>query len=853
MAEIETRGPEVFSRMPKGGIGAEKLQRLLRGKHGSTGKVPIYLIHPTVNSLLSLDLISHPAKWSPNAQGLDLHLTSMKKHFTAYCLADVLEILKPLTKDFQSSKFNVMEVLYFEEKEDLTKFIEMTFVEEINKAKANVGFDDRIDIIGNMFITAIKYHLALGFTPTIPTEDFYVEMSWKPDPSFNQIEKVMDYYCWMFERAFDRLGLMTMDEIVHDLMITDKNGVRSVSTITTKRDVVPLDFTKTFNFLGTLFIGNVSQLALIIPDEIKLIFAEKESKNLLLERLSKNIVVVSTELTKEASNAITNIMRNDVRTDEDFKEAAKKREESEKRMNKMLENRLKVALNDTSENSDPFDVDKFGKNMLKNVEAELKMSTNIQNLLASNNVTATKTAIDLDDVHNLAIKSTEYVDTMTGHMPSGSYIPGSKKGIQNEKERKQIQKTLQGQKLNENLDIVVKMLKSKITENELATNKITEMMITHEGQVKMIDELKRNIKLLIEKMTLIEKEVKKEKKENEKLLKDMKISSELIANVSQQLHLSEEDRKRLIDLSASMKDCGEDPLPIQQKLDKATTSLVQLFGSYNTKNGDTIAKRNAELKRTRMAYDQVLSAECVRPISTFIGVRTMQEMQRSNVWMIEKWMGDREVNDAIYAKEKTMVTGEEINYTSGETDENIIQENAEISFIDLNPITKERARTMKTFFNRTEVTEPDKIFDRHYMTIQFKLKGDIDLVMGKPLSQKWDMFYNTNFRLKRDIYTKVGNKLQPKLTEESLILYGKEFFRIMGGEIEGMDRSKIERVMNIVTSIEDVVDVSKMGVSETMIMEMFKIPIFMTVNKLYSALRRRTGIADIASSNILKK
>lgn len=104
---------------------------------------------------------------------------------------------------------------------------------------------------------------------------------------------------------------------------------------------------------------------------------EKESKNLFLERLFKNIVVVSIELIKEVFNVIINIMRNDVRIDEDFKEVVKKCEESEKRMNKMLENRLKVVLNDISENSDFFDVDKFGKNMLKNVEVELKMFINI--------------------------------------------------------------------------------------------------------------------------------------------------------------------------------------------------------------------------------------------------------------------------------------------------------------------------------------------------------------------------------------------------------------------------------------------------------------------------------------------
>lgn len=67
----------------------------------------------------------------------------------------------------------------------------------------------------------------------------------------------MDYYCWMFERVFDRLGLMIMDEIVYDLMIMDKNGVRSVFIIIIKRDVVFLDFIKMFNFLGILFIGNV--------------------------------------------------------------------------------------------------------------------------------------------------------------------------------------------------------------------------------------------------------------------------------------------------------------------------------------------------------------------------------------------------------------------------------------------------------------------------------------------------------------------------------------------------------------------------------------------------------------------
>lgn len=78
-----------------------------------------------------------------------------------------------------------MEVLYFEEKEDLIKFIEMIFVEEINKVKVNVGFDDRIDIIGNMFIMVIKYYFVLGFILIIFMEDFYVEMLWKFDFLFN--------------------------------------------------------------------------------------------------------------------------------------------------------------------------------------------------------------------------------------------------------------------------------------------------------------------------------------------------------------------------------------------------------------------------------------------------------------------------------------------------------------------------------------------------------------------------------------------------------------------------------------------------------------------------------------------
>lgn len=122
-------------------------------------------------------------------------------------------------------------------------------------------------------------------------------------------------------------------------------------------------------------------------------------------------------------------MRNDVRIDEDFKEVVKKCEESEKRMNKMLENRLKVVLNDISENSDFFDVDKFGKNMLKNVEVELKMFINIQNLLVSNNVMVIKIVIDFDDVYNLVIKLIEYVDIMIGYMFFGLYIFGFKKGI----------------------------------------------------------------------------------------------------------------------------------------------------------------------------------------------------------------------------------------------------------------------------------------------------------------------------------------------------------------------------------------------------------------------------------------
>lgn len=113
----------------------------------------------------------------------------------------------------------------------------------------------------------------------------------------------------------------------------------------------------------------------------------------------------------------------------------------------------------------------------------------------------------------------------------------------------------------------------------------------------------------------------------------MKLSAELLSSVSQQLQLSEEDRKKLVDITMALQNGGEDEeINIKTKLRMATTAMLHLFGSCKTSD-DLITYANTKIQKTRMAYDQVLSAQLVRPIPIFTGVRTELELEMVNKWL----------------------------------------------------------------------------------------------------------------------------------------------------------------------------------------------------------------------------
>lgn len=340
--EIITRGAEVFSRLTDGNIGAEKLQKKLCRHHHCDRENVVTLLHPTVKSLLSLDIVFNSLKWSVNAKDIDFYLKSMKKSFMLYCLSDVIELLKPdinikssdiLKKDAEIGSLN--------EKDEFEQIVEEQYFQQIETILHNACFFNRIKRIAGVFINAIQYQLAIGFTPVIRSTQFDTPLQWKCLKNLKgKNEHVVDLYCWMYEQSIGKLQVMPLNEVINDLLVTEKLGKKTVSSLKTDRKVEVIDFANEFNLLSCLFGGDLSHVSMLVADELKLLCGQKESKAFFLDRIVRNVMVVSTEVSKNTSDIIGVVMKNDIHTEEDMKLATKKREEDQKRYEKLLQSRL---------------------------------------------------------------------------------------------------------------------------------------------------------------------------------------------------------------------------------------------------------------------------------------------------------------------------------------------------------------------------------------------------------------------------------------------------------------------------------------------------------------------------------
>lgn len=202
-------------------------------------------------------------------------------------------------------------------------------------------FFNRIKRIAGVFINAIQYQLAIGFTPVIRSTQFDTPLQWKCLKNLKgKNEHVVDLYCWMYEQSIGKLQVMPLNEVINDLLVTEKLGKKTVSSLKTDRKVEVIDFANEFNLLSCLFGGDLSHVSMLVADELKLLCGQKESKALFLDRIVRNVMVVSTEVSKNTSDIIGVVMKNDIHTEEDMKLATKKREEDQKRYEKLLQSRL---------------------------------------------------------------------------------------------------------------------------------------------------------------------------------------------------------------------------------------------------------------------------------------------------------------------------------------------------------------------------------------------------------------------------------------------------------------------------------------------------------------------------------
>lgn len=764
---IESRGAEVFSMIP-GAPSAKQLGEVLEKSHGANNKRATLMIHPTVSSLLALSLgfLSDAVDWSPGSTVMNKMLHKLATMLKVYIYSDILKRAN-ITPEAERICKEVSHIILYNREDidilEITKELSTAVVHALREQLDEIDVAHRLNSIADRLDYMVRLYMVLGTVPLriVSKEDIAPKLSlphvYKTSGSLNGIvNELLD----ILEHGISRAFPPTLTEILTDCIITVRD---ETMTVTNSKGIsyeqLSFDNGMHTTLLKTV-IGNVRPpLCAIIPHELQYIYGHIEGKKHILEHLVRTKVLMSSKPTGAILDALIKARETPAKdlVNELRIKAMRENEHLQELKNK--HHILTTAMREIGARTSSGDRVEIQKSLAQ-LKEQLKKNASIAQSISRLDQEATKYATE---VANEPLFYTEPLSHVQGDIPFSAVLPNSKEA---KSRQKYIYKTIQDGELAKRVKHLNELLNNSSVKIAAMTNETKSLFIENETLRRNNTDLENGMNILAAEAGLAERRAKEIETINEKLLEQLDHVKSVISNMTTALKLSDADRERLSHLitssSASVGDLTSSANAVEQ-----VHSLMNVFGSYGTNASKNEIEVNAH---GRLAYDQVLSQHCVRPISTFPYVKTRRHLITVNEWLPESWMEDREVRDELSSN---VIFEEKQDNSSGTT--------TDIFWLDVNPINEEREDKVNKALGKAGINPIDHIFERQYLNGQFKSRGDVAAAIEKPLGDMWERFVANFFKIGDESIHKVGVRIKPDLSLATQYRFIAPFIRLYMG------------------------------------------------------------------------
>lgn len=813
--KIESRGAEIFSMMPGGGIGATKLKQILNKWHKTTPENPTNLTHPTVSSVQALHMLQHPERYSKYAGEIFRHIRDLVAAFKMYLVGTAVKAVERKFPMDYKDYFVVTDSPKDIDLEEIeTEVVEETLDSILNKLD-EVGFMDRVERIADQFEYAFSISLVLGFCPCLmiraerpPRPKLYTETA---------ASKILDNFLLTIENGLERTHMLDIDEITTDMIITERFGKLKATLLSKPNlEIVELNFNKMFGGGGRVieFLTKTGGGALskMMQHEIKHSFAWNESDNYQLERMRKTQLVVGSELSSEAKSAIGAAMRQDVENSSPAQvlEAIKKAEKAEDEM-KDLDEKTKVL------EAKSVDIMKRIANYIdsrtdaltdKAVRLEAQSQTineakRIQQRIEKNQINSERA--------ELLRENTRYVEDNVldvfgqGESTFGLYVTGSK---QQKKDDEKSLKAVQDRTLKQERDDLEKQLKLKNVEYDLLKQDADKLAVRSEAINRKRANLELEVKTRADKEKTLQKIIESRDQLIQDLKKQMEKMRESVKTAAKSSRLSETEREKIMGLVDKIRQTNS--FLSQEHQDAVfNQELTRFFEGFNVVNKD-LTKIMRRQNFTRTAYEQALSECCVRPDPIFDRIQTKRQLAVVNEWVEFTWMKDTWVNDA--GKQRRDEEEGTALLDHNPTNQGPITDSDELYVIDVNPIDDDSQHRLKKYLSdHMELSTHLPLISKRFMSVQFKSVGAVREYMDVSCKDAWVSFIESIFMLSREKISVVGHKIPPRISAKTLSHYLRPFMQVFEGD-PTLFVDVIDEIINVL-AVED--DPSRVGGADT--------------------------------------
>lgn len=839
---IESKGREIFSMIPGGGIGATALGKILRTKHKTSQNEASKLTHPTVVTTLGLDLLQHPHRYSKYAHSYMKHMHDVVNGFKMYLVGTAAKSVENIVS------IDGLDALDLQNYQDFEDEVVAETGDDIMDYFHEIDFFKRVDVIANKFEYAFSTAMVLGFCPCLIEQNARVPFP-APMRGVSEVASTLDRFLLTLETGLKRTHMLTIDEIMTDLIVTERFGAIK-ATLASKPNykIVELNFSRMFGGSGVVdFLTGTTggSLSKMMQHEIKYSFARNESDNFNLERMRKTQFVIGSELSSEAQTILSGTIKEKFENSSpgQILQGLKKAEKGEEEM-KELDDKARVLEAQSAKMMER--IADYVKNKTDNLtdrairmEAQdqtVENARRIQKIIEKGEINAVRAERERAR-HPLEPEAPEDV---FGNEPStfGLVARGSK---QHKREEEVILKSRQDKEVRRERDNLSKQLLAKRMECDLLREEADKLLVKNNAMDKKKATMDLELKTREEKEKAMVKIINEKDKLVEDLKKQMGKMTEYVGKAANSLRLSEKDRKKMLTLVSDIRR-GSDFLSAHERKAIFSDELDHFFQNFGILSQEV----NAALNRrdfTHMAYEQVLAEECVRPTPIFDRVQTKRHLAMVNEWVEFPWMRDSWVNDAVKQKEDEdsgavlVHAADEI----AEEEEGPITDSKELYVINVNPIsTKDAKQINKYIHDQIDISTNTPTVSNRFMSVKFKSVAQVRESLEISCKDSWESYVQTTFMLGRERISVVGHKIPPRITPRTLVFYTKPFMKIFEGD-ENLSTEIMEDIINVITLEDDPGQVSGLrSLSNRIVRRVIKPYISREVRKVRRSFLKRS-------------